>query len=159
MAPTALALFCEDIRQEKGDIHSLVGILPDNITVEAVPSMAPKIGIYLRTNFDPTQAIVPISYKLVLPDGTIVVSDVVKAATLEKAKADANSDQNPVASLVSRVIMSPFPLQAGRMQVIVQVGDVELFAGSLNVKVAPTVSSETPQPSGQSPDASQPKDS
>jgi hypothetical protein len=157
--PAALALFCEDIRQEKNDINSLIGILPDNISVEGFPGFAPKLGVYIRINFDPKQQLVPISYELILPDGKAVATDKIKTPILEKAQADSLRDGNPVASLVSRVVMSPFPFeQAGRIQVLVNVGEIKLFAGSINVRIA-TSSSETPQPSELSPDASQPKDS
>ncbi len=159
--PSALALFCEDIRQEKGGIVSLVGVLLDNINVEGVPGFAPKLAIYIRANFDPTQDLAPIWYELILPDGSVPVSDHVKREVLEKAQTESLRDGNPIASLVSRAIMSPFAIQqAGRMRVVVHFGDKEILAGSLNVKVtATTASSETSQPSEQSPDASQPIES
>jgi hypothetical protein len=157
--PTATALFCEDIRQEKNGQHSLVGILPDNITVEGLPGLAPKLGVYIRTNLDPNADLVPVSYRLVLPDGSVPVTDEVKQEVLEKAKADAIRDDSPFAGLVSRVVISPFPLEhTGRIRLLVRVGEDEILAGSINVRLA-TSSSEKPQPSAQSPDASQPKDS
>jgi hypothetical protein len=156
--PIALALFCEDIRQEKNDISSLVGILPDNISVEGFPGFAPKLGVYIRINFDPKKKLVPISYELTLPDGKIIATENVKPQIAEKAQADSLRDENPIASLVSRVVMSPFPFeQAGRIRVFVIVGDERLLAGSLNIRPA-TSSSETLPPSEQSPDASPQKE-
>lgn len=156
--PTATALFCEDVREERGGQHSLVGILPDNVTVESVPGLAPKLGVYLRTNFDPKADIVPVSYRLVLPDGSTPVTDEVKREVLEKARADAIRDSNPFAGLVSRVVISPFPLeQPGRIRMLVRVGEEEFLAGSINVRVA-SASTEKRPPSSQSPDASPQKE-
>src|ERR1700710_2233278 len=61
---SAMAIFCEDIREEVGGSVTLVGVLPDNINVgkfsptevpvaHSVNRMLSKLCIYARLHFDP----------------------------------------------------------------------------------------------------------
>ena len=45
---SAIALFCEDIREEKSGQYAIAGILPDRLNVKRLPTVLPKLGIYLR---------------------------------------------------------------------------------------------------------------
>ena len=57
-AVNVMALFCEDIREEKDGVVSLIGIIPDNVNVDvnmsalpSEPSAPPKIGTVACTRF------------------------------------------------------------------------------------------------------------
>ena len=52
MAFSAIGIFCEDIRQEKSEQDTLIGILPDNVNVPSIPGMFPKLGLVVRMHFD-----------------------------------------------------------------------------------------------------------
>src|SRR5450759_2714461 len=60
MAYNCVGLFCEDIREEVSGTHTIIGVMPDNITLagqspppEAGASLLfPKLAIYLRLNIE-----------------------------------------------------------------------------------------------------------
>lgn len=151
--PAALALFCEDIRAEISGTDTLVGVLPDNIMVPRLPSIVPKFATYIRIFFDPKEDSLAISSRLVHPDGQVLMENPVAWELVKQASEEATRDGNPYASIISRMVLSPFHLKiVGGMQVVVRVGDQQILAGQLNVKSAETTgaSSEPPQPFEQS---------
>ena len=60
-----MGFFCEDIREESGGTFTLIGLMPDNVTVEELKHdggkegvslsnrMVTKLCVFVRANFDP----------------------------------------------------------------------------------------------------------
>jgi hypothetical protein len=142
MIPTSIiALFCEDIREEKSGELTLVGILPDNASVpplpEGLPTGAvggmPKLCIYIRMNFDPRNDLEHISTKVIFPDGTERNVNAMDDGIVAKAKAEAVEQGNPLASVISRIEMAPFPIPTiGRMRLEMTIGSQTYLCGALN---------------------------
>src|SRR5947199_412358 len=68
----AIGIFCEDIREEKNEVYSLIGVMPDNINVPATPGMLPKLAIYARFHVPPTLNVGAIDLKLRFANGVEV---------------------------------------------------------------------------------------
>lgn len=134
---TVMGLFCDDIRPEIAGTDTIVGVMPDNITVpHKLPIGIPKFSIYLRINIDAEQDPGPISMKVVLPSGTEIPVGSVERTVVDAARANAKRDGNPISGLISRVALSPFPIvEEGRMRAIVRIGDQEFLACALNIRV------------------------
>lgn len=112
---SVMGLFCEDIREEKSGIFTLVGILPDTVNVNRqaissastgafgnVPRLLLKLCIYLRINFDPNAFTgVPQAY-LVVPDSPTIDLGGVDAPLVEKAKTEAIQKGNELAGIILR---------------------------------------------------------
>jgi hypothetical protein len=132
---TATAFFCEDIRHEQGDTNSLVGIMPDNISgAPEYPALLPKLGIYVRINFDPNDDPGSIEMVLVRANGEEQRISKIQRQLIEKTIGEAKRDGNPVAGIITRAIIAPFPItEAGRMRVFARLPKGDVLAGSLNV--------------------------
>lgn len=159
MLPTSvIGLFCEDIRAEKSGTESLVGIMPTNTSAAKFPAHAPKMALYVRINFDPSQDPGPISSKLVFPGGEEEVLGVVGQHIVDEARTNAIRDNQPIAGLVSRAVMGVQLKQAGQLIAMVTVGAQEFVAAILDIREqdGANASNATPQPSEQSPGASPP---
>jgi hypothetical protein len=135
---SVVALFCEDIRDEKSGMQTLIGIFPDNADVPAFPCTFPKLGLYLRIHIDP--AFDPYSFSLVLrmPSGQEQVVAELGRELIDKGRREAEDSQSPLIGFISRTIVRDFTIPGpGRISAIVKVGEQELLAGALNVQEIP----------------------
>lgn len=132
---SAMALFCEDIREELGGSLSLVGLLPDTINI--VPAQRPgappppgqgtggkpaapprpnrmltRLCILIRINFDPDDEFETLQVRVTMPNGSARVFDEIAPATLEQARAHARESGLAMAAIVSRHVFNNF--QAGK---------------------------------------------
>ncbi len=140
MLPTSvIALFCDDIREEKSGAVTLVGVMGDNVSVPPAPEekmgligVVPKLCVYVRIAFDVNAELGPIKQKIILPDGSEFDGGGIDEATVEQARGTREKG-NPMAGLVSRFSMGGFPVhQLGRMTVEIEVGEQKFVAGFLN---------------------------
>jgi hypothetical protein len=143
--PTSvIAIFCEDIREDKSGQLSLIGILGDNVGVPPLPEDAknfagtiPKLFVYIRISFDVSEELGPISIRMILPNGSSVPAGNVEQKTVEQARATREKG-NPVAGIVLRIqfggpIITSLP---SRMIVEVTIGSQTYIAGALRFEIA-----------------------
>lgn len=145
LSVSAMALFCEDIREEKGDTVTLVGLLPDTVTIEQPTSnggaeqttkLISKLCVYVRVNFDPDMRLEPPKIWLVMPDGERLGMGSVTPEIIQKAQSESKAKGNLLAGIVSRVIMAGFRPLNGSVKVEVDVGDETILAGALTFNLA-----------------------
>jgi hypothetical protein len=141
MIPTSIiALFCDDIREEKSGALTLVGVMGDNVKLPPLPAsgsnvraMIPRLAVYIRLNFDVEAFLAtPITFKIILPDGTEVSAGGVSEQTIAEARTTGQRG-NQLAGIVSRLVFGGFVLtQFGRITVEVDMGGNKYLAGILN---------------------------
>jgi len=139
---SVMALFCEDIREEKSGAISLMGIMNDNVLIPALPdgvksatAFVPKLFAYVRVSFDVTAVVpAPILLKLRLPDGNLFDLPMIDEKTISEAR-ETRAKGNPIASVISRVQMGgPLPSLPGRILIEVTIGQQKYIAGCLNIE-------------------------
>lgn len=149
MALTAVAVFCDDIRQEVGNKVSIIGVYGGDIKFKAKPPIVyPKLCVAVWLDGD--LADIPESitvHVLAQPGRASVFSAELKRP---ESKADPTTHRARMQTLVE---ISPVMLKApGRLEVEVEAGRETLKAGHLDVRFeAPdepvTSASEQQQPS------------
>jgi len=150
-----VGVFCEDIREEKSGTDTLVGVMPDNISVQAVPGLFPKIAFYTRAHIPIDSPIRSISIKVILLDGTTVELGGFDASAIEKEMEAVRKKGTPHVGFIFRGILSPMPIpKFGRVNVWAKVDEEEFVCASLNVEQAANASTASAQPSEQSQPAS-----
>lgn len=141
MLPTSvIALFCQDIREEKSDTVTVVGILPDNAKIPPLPDGAPpgatgimpKLCVYIRVHFDPHNKLGRITGRFVFPDNADREFEAASEEIVEKARVESLERGHPVAAFFTRLEMVPFPVTAGRAQVEITIGSETYICGALN---------------------------
>jgi hypothetical protein len=133
MALSAVALFCDDIREERLGTLTLVGVMPDNVEVPAFPGALAKVGIYVRIHLDPNTDPGAIELLLTFTDGVQHKIGELPKELVDKSRADALAGGNPIAGLIANLSASPFPVpQAGRALVSLKYGDETQVVGGLN---------------------------
>jgi hypothetical protein len=156
-----LGLFCEDIREETSGSHSIVGVMPDNINLQAQERLKlpdsdkgklifPKMGFYVRANLDatapaPKQVTAAVSF----PGHGIIPLGVIGAEAIEKAFAESHSNKTPYVGVVFKAVMAPLPItESGMATLHVNVDGQEQACGSLNVRILDQpAATASPQPS------------
>jgi hypothetical protein len=153
-ATNIMALFCEDIREEKNDIVTLVGVLPDTLNVVSTSnsdsvSILSKLCIYIRINFDPELDIGEPAVRLLLPEGEVLSLGNIGAEIVSKARTQAKEKGNPLAGVITRVVLAPFrPPRGGVVILEVVLNSVAHIVGALNfiVQTEAVTSSNVEQP-------------
>jgi hypothetical protein len=142
---TAMALFCEDIREEKGDVVTLVGILPDTLNLETADGATIETGqtqkflsklcLYVRINFDPDFPLKVPRIRLVLPKDEILSVGEIGSDVIEKAKSEAAAKGHLLAGVISRAVLIGFRPPEGTAKVEVEINGETYLAGALTFMV------------------------
>src|SRR5262245_15941181 len=141
-ALSIIGLFCEDIRTEAGGMHTIVGILPENVDFPQWPATLPKLHLYVRYLMDPHFDPGPVSVRWVMPEGNVIAQVQLPTEMVTKARTIALANKAPTVGFISQMVTSPFSLSApGRVQAIAHVNDQSFVCGSLYVNVKPRPSS------------------
>jgi hypothetical protein len=154
MPVSAVAIFCEDIREEKSGQDTIVGTFSDNIALPGAPPDAPpnalfvlpKLAVYVRMNLDFGRQPKQLSVKLLNTNGTVVTHGAWEPATIHKAFQDSRSTNMPLVGFVLKFVVGPFQVpSAGKIIAIATIDDAEHIIGALNV-IFPTASDAPPPP-------------
>ncbi len=143
-----MALFCEDIREEKGGIFTLVGLMPDNVNVTALAAgghqagaagetarLVGKLCVYIRINFDPDYKVDEIKLNLIVNDSEEVDLGTISIETIRSAAQKAKERGNALAGVISRAVFAGFNFdKAGPLKVNAVVNGETYLAGALNIQ-------------------------
>lgn len=153
----ATALFCEDIRREHNGQETIVGIFPDNIAVEGVPTVIPKMAVYLRVHSSLDFPLDSITLRLLAPNGEELASSDAEHDLIKQAFDNSREKGADFAGIVMRFVLSPVHVQTtGRFRASIRINGDETAVGTLNILLRnSTGSSASSPPSEQSPPADQ----
>ncbi|MBU1210491.1 MAG: hypothetical protein KJ587_04345 [Alphaproteobacteria bacterium] len=131
----AVGLFCEDIREEKSGLVTLVGVLPDNIRSESLPGLFPKLGIYVRAHFFSKTRPDSLEILILAPNGAEVVHVSVEDDALNKAWDEAAIAEDDYVGIISKINVSPFQFnESGTIKLILRVnGEKDFFCGKMRI--------------------------
>ena len=140
---TAIALFCEDIREEQQGTSTIIGVLPDNLSVGPGPGFLPKLAIYLRIQIDHAVNVNTIRARIIFSDGRELDMAPFDLGSVEIAKKESIQNSISYTGLVGKAIIAPVSIQeSGKVEVIMTVNDEEFACGTLRLIVS------DPAPSG-----------
>jgi hypothetical protein len=135
---SVIALFCDDIREEKSGALTLIGVMGDNANLplpeesSKLVGVIPRLGIYIRINFDVAAELGPITIKVTMPDGTEIDASRIDEETIAAAKSTREKG-NQIAGVVTRLQFGGLMMKTlGRMTVNVSIGEQTYLAGFLN---------------------------
>jgi hypothetical protein len=148
MAINCVGIFCEDVREEMGGTHTIIGVMPDNINLQGQEGLKlpdgdrgklllPKMGFYVRTNLDasapaPKQITAAISF----PGHGIIPLGTLGTEAIEKAFADSRSNKTPFVGVVFKAVVSPLTItESGIASLHVNVDGQEQMCGALNIQI------------------------
>jgi hypothetical protein len=130
---SAVALFCSDVREEKGNTVTIVGVLPDNLNVPKLPGALPKLCVYVRIHVvvdcDPGAL-----YSRLVMDGKEIGRIDVQSTVVATVRAKSKASGKAYAGLISTFVMAPLAIaKPGLMEALVTARGNEIVAGSLYI--------------------------
>ncbi|SRR5260370_41652712 len=142
-----MGIFCEDIREEVGGLHTLVGIYPDGVYVPTIPSVLIKFALYVRATIDPDEEAKPISMWLISPKGEERELNRLDEATIEKAKSEVRAAGTPFATIISKILTTNFPItEYGMLKAVARIDGKEVVLCSVAFKAPEAISATAPSP-------------
>jgi hypothetical protein len=145
-----VGFFCEDIRVEKTEQDTIIGVLPDNMAAQVFPSVTPRLGVYLRVHIDPRKPPRTIVAKFHTPWGETFDIGAADRGLINSAVDQATERGLPLAGIVMKAMMVPFLMKGpGLAMATVSIDDgKETVCAMLNMTEGskPTISSTESQP-------------
>jgi hypothetical protein len=153
MSYTAVGLFCEDVREERGNKETIVGVYSDSISVPHFPGAFKKMVVYVRLHADIDHEINELRLLLKVPgvDEEELANFDLKG--LEAGREQARLRGMPYVDLITQVTVEPLNvLSEGLVEATLQVNDERTPVVALMVRQRPIPTASVP-PSEQSPPA------
>jgi hypothetical protein len=146
MTYSCVGLFCEDIREEVSGSHTIIGVMPDNITLAVPPSneaagsslLFPKMGVYLRVHLEPSHRPAgAISARVSIPGIPDLSLGELGPDAIEKAFADSVVKKFPLVGIIFKAVLSPLQItEPGLATAFVKIEEKEIIAAMLNIQIA-----------------------
>jgi hypothetical protein len=133
---SGFALFCEDIRHESGGSESLMGVLPQGITLPGFPFTANRIGVYARIMVARSWSKGTIVCSLEMPNN--FVRDLGIIDETELTNIAANTDDFYEELGITLVSVSSYNFtEAGTMSLVLKYQEEQLLIAQLIVTGPP----------------------
>lgn len=147
-----IGLFCEDVREELHGLMTIVGVLPDNVAVQQVPFIFPKLGFYLRIHYPIEMEPETIHAHLVGPTGKVTPLGIASSELVAGAISETRGRQSSAGIIIKGVLAPVHISDFGQLALRVVVGGHERICGVLNI-APPSAPTASQPPSEQSPPA------
>lgn len=145
MIVNCVGIFCEDIREEVGGTHTIIGVMPDNIGIAAPPEsgandalLFPRIAIYVRVNLDASRQPPEgaITAKVSIPGVDVLTLGTMGVDALKQAFADAASKNNPIVGVIFKGVASSVQFrESGIARAVVTIEGKENLCAALNIQL------------------------
>jgi hypothetical protein len=145
MPTNCIGIFCEDIREEVGGTHTIVGVMPDNIHLAAGGAppegadaiLFPKLGMYARVNIDPSYKGGAVTCRASFPGNADIPMGGMDAEAMKKAMNVSKANSFPMVGLIFKSIVAPLQFQKSVvLRIIITIDGAEIVCGALNVVIA-----------------------
>jgi hypothetical protein len=145
----AVAIFCEDLREEKSGQDILIGTMSDNIALPSIPAMLGKLAVYLRVYFATSSKPEAINAWVQLPWGQRFDLGAADERLMKGALEQASAQKAPFAGVILKGLFQPLPIpQLGAITAHIKIGDQEYLCGMLNLVLDPSLfANASPPPS------------
>jgi hypothetical protein len=136
---SAVAIFAEDVREERAGTVSLIGILPDTVVLSAFPAVLPRLNLYIRISYDPNDPPSDVSCGLRINDEPPLLTQDFAAEPLAQAVAETVAGGGRIGTIIARFGAVNLELrEACLLNATVTWNGEEFIVGNLMVK-SPTI--------------------
>lgn len=129
MKPYGFVQFCDDIRHERGDKVTLVGVYQNEMVLDEIPAIIPRLGISINLVMEPVDQAVPLTVEF----GNMKVVGEGKVAF----QKDDLPEEIKTRTITSHVVFSPLEVPAeGVMAVKAEFGGKPVTIGQIYIRQA-----------------------
>jgi hypothetical protein len=132
---SALAVFCDDVREEVGNKISLMGVYGADIKFRAKPPVTyPRLGVVVWTTADVKDFPKKLTIRVLAQPGNVVVF----SADIDTPVDDEQRSGDNIARLQTAIGVTPLNIKAaGFIEVEVDTGTEKIKAGQLSIEFHP----------------------
>ena len=131
-----ISLFCDDIREEKSGVDTIVGVFPDNLSLPHIPSVIPKLCVYTRLYLEKseiTPKLIAARLRLSWNEEIINIGDF-GGTQLKNAFDEAEKGNQKRVGIIMKAILTGFTVaETGRLDVIINIDGNEVVSGSVRI--------------------------
>lgn len=99
---SAVAIFAEDARDEPAGTVSLISILPDTVVLSHSPATLPRLILYIRISYDPSDPPDSVSCGLHIDDQPALLTQDFASDRLAQAIAETRATDARIGTIVAR---------------------------------------------------------
>ena len=137
---SSVGLFCDDVRPEISGQQTIVGVYGDNLALSQIPGALPKLGFFVRVNFEMSFKFETLSHKLMLSNGTLFFENNIDADLIKQSINEAREVNSPIYGFKTFGVAMNFPVEsAGRLNLFSVVDGTDYLAATLNFSFNPAV--------------------
>lgn len=131
---SVVAMFCEDIRDELRGTHSLIGILPDNMEIPAIPGILGRLSLYARIQIEESVLVKSLRLSMQVPGQDVILGNDLDAAAIRELR---KGTIGPFSTILTRIVVAPLPINvSGRIKAILTVDGEDEIVGYLNINAS-----------------------
>src|SRR5437868_4830596 len=138
MAYSAVGWFCDDVREEKSNRETIIGIYADSVSVSSFPGAFKRMVIYVRIHADIDQEINQLRLFLRVPgvdEDELANFDL---HGLEAGRERARQRNMPFVDMVTQVTVEPLTVPSeGLVEATLQVNEERTLVAALLVRQRP----------------------
>jgi hypothetical protein len=156
MPYSAVGWFCDDVREEKGNKETIVGIYSDTVSVSSFPGAFKRITIYVRIQADVDQEVSTLKLFLSVPgvegEGEVGIFSL---DGLKEGQERSKQRGLPFITLITQATIEPLMVPSeGLIKATLQFNDHRTVVAAMLVRLRSSPSSASEPPSELSPIAS-----
>jgi hypothetical protein len=156
MPYNAVGWFCDDVREERGNKETIVGVYSDTVSVPSFPGGFKRMVIYVRVHADVDQEINELRLFLRVPgvdEAEIANFDLEE---LEEGRKAAKRRKMPYIDLITQVTVEPLKVPSeGLVEATLELNDKRTVVAAMLVRKRLSRPIASERPSEQSPPADQ----
>jgi len=134
---SAVTLFCEDIRIEKSEQQTLVGVLKDALEITKIPGALPRLAVFTRLSADVDFDMSELTVRFLEPSGKLIAENIIENEMIKNARDRAIRTNNPTHGVVAMFQLSMLPVESeGIFSVVCTVNGSETRSGYINIRLS-----------------------
>lgn len=150
MPHRAMAWFCDDVRQERGNKETLVGVYSDSVTVPRFPGAFKKVVVVVHIHADLSESLDEIKLFLRAPNTSEEEIANFDLTDFEQGRQHAVGRGMPYLLVTAQVTVEPLKIEAeGVVEMTLQINGERMTVGALlvrQIRRAPAPPSEQTPP-------------
>lgn len=134
----AICLFCDDVREEKSGVDTIVGVYPDNANIPAASGRLPRLALYARIAAPIETVPASIGMRIEFPwDEEPLNIPGNPPAQIQQDAELVRAEGGSVITFILKLSFTPFLVKSpGRVKAVAIVDGEEILCGALNFKLA-----------------------
>lgn len=130
-----IAQFCDDIRQEVGNKYSLIGCYGNEMIVDNIPAVLPKLCAHIRVITPSDRPLAQLTIRAILNDETLAEIEMPVTNMIDDFKKKASESDLGRMTFLAMIVLSPLSVaEPGKIQIEAETEDGIIHGSFLKIR-------------------------